>query len=32
MEDGKTLLVSGGVLPGMIVDIKILKNKKDYIA
>ncbi len=32
MEDGKTLLISGGVLPGMIVDVRILKNKKDYIA
>jgi len=32
MEDWKTLLVSGWVLPGMIVDVRILKNKKDYIS
>jgi len=32
MDDGKTLLISGGVLPWMIVDVRILKNKKDYIA
>jgi len=30
-EDGKTILVSGGVLPNMIVDVKILKKKSDFI-
>jgi len=30
-EDGKTILVSGGVLPNMIVDVKILRKKSDFI-
>lgn len=29
-EDGKTILIKGG-LPGSIVDIKIVRQKKDYI-
>jgi hypothetical protein len=31
LEDGKTLLISGGALPGMVVDVKIIKKKKDYV-
>ena len=31
LEDGKVALISWWVLPWMIVDIKILRNKKDYI-
>ena len=31
LEDWKTLLVKWWVLPGMIVDVKITKKKKDYI-
>jgi len=30
-EDGKTILVSGWVLPGMVVDVKILRKKSDFI-
>jgi len=30
-EEGKTILVSGWVLPWMIVDVKVLKKKKDFI-
>ncbi|MFA5916601.1 MAG: 23S rRNA (uracil(1939)-C(5))-methyltransferase RlmD [Candidatus Gracilibacteria bacterium] len=29
--DGKALFISGGVIPGSIVNLKILKNRKDYI-
>lgn len=31
MEDWKKIIVSGWVLPWMVVDIRILKNKNDYI-
>jgi len=30
-EDGKTILVSGWVLPGMVVDVKTLRKKADFI-
>ena len=30
-EDGKTILVSGWVLPNMVVDVKILRKKSDFI-
>ena len=31
LESGKKVLVSGWVLPGSIIDARILKSKKDYI-
>jgi len=29
--DGKAIFISGGVIPGSIVNIRILKSRKDYI-
>lgn len=29
--DGKAIFISGGVIPGSIVNIKVLKSRKDYI-
>ena len=31
LPDGKTIIVKGGVLPWSVVDLKIVKSKKDYI-
>lgn len=31
MSDGKRILIKGGALPGSVVDLKVVKNKKDYI-
>ena len=31
LPDGKKVLVKGGALPGSIVDIRVIKSKKDYI-
>ncbi|AHB40867.1 hypothetical protein P148_SR1C00001G0052 [candidate division SR1 bacterium RAAC1_SR1_1] len=31
MPDGKRILIKGGALPGNVVDLKIVKQKKDYI-
>ncbi|MFA6255706.1 MAG: class I SAM-dependent RNA methyltransferase [Candidatus Absconditabacterales bacterium] len=31
MSDGKRILIKGGALPGSIVDLKIVKQRKDYV-
>ncbi len=31
MPDGKRILIKGGALPGNVVDLRIVKQKKDYI-
>ncbi|MCX6824354.1 MAG: class I SAM-dependent RNA methyltransferase [candidate division SR1 bacterium] len=31
MSDGKRILIKGGALPGSIVDLRIVKQKKDYV-
>jgi 23S rRNA (uracil1939-C5)-methyltransferase len=31
MPDGKRILIKGGALPGNIVDLRIVKQKKDYV-
>lgn len=31
LSDGKKVLIKGGALPGSIVDVRIVKTKKDYI-
>ena len=31
MSDGKRILIKGGALPGSIVDLRIVKQRKDYI-
>lgn len=30
-EDGRTIIVKGWVLPGSVVDLKVVKSRKDYI-
>lgn len=31
MSDGKRILIKGGALPGSIVDLRIVKQRKDYV-
>lgn len=31
LADGKKVLIKGGALPGSIVDVRVVKSKKDYI-
>ena len=31
LQDGKKVLIKGGALPGSIVDVRVIKTKKDYI-
>lgn len=31
LSDGKKVLIKGGALPGSIVDVRIVKSKKDYL-
>lgn len=31
LPDGKKVLIKGGALPGSIVDVRVVKNKKDYL-
>lgn len=31
LPDGKKVLIKGGALPGSIVDVRVVKTKKDYI-
>ena len=31
LQDGKKVLIKGGALPGSIVDVRVVKTKKDYI-
>ena len=31
MSDGKRILIKGGALPGNVVDLRIVKQKKDYV-
>jgi len=30
MPDGKKLIVKGGVLPGMVCNLRVVRNRKDY--
>lgn len=29
-EDGRKIIISGGVLPGMVADVLVTKQKKDF--
>ncbi|MCX6822797.1 MAG: TRAM domain-containing protein [candidate division SR1 bacterium] len=31
MSDGKRILIKGGALPGAVVDLRVVKQRKDYI-
>lgn len=31
MPDGKKVLIKGGALPGSIVDVRVVKSRKDYV-
>lgn len=31
LGDGKKVLIKGGALPGSLVDVRVVKSKKDYV-